>query len=91
MRLIRRRRRAAAAFSRGPRLTMSSAFHIQRSTSVLRGKIRVLVVDDSLVIRHLVKVALEESPEIEVRRGGQRHGGVGADSDPQARRDHARY
>jgi two-component system chemotaxis response regulator CheB len=29
-------------------------------------KIRVLVVDDSLVIRHLLKVALEEAPDIEV-------------------------
>jgi two-component system chemotaxis response regulator CheB len=48
---------------------------IQRSTSVPRGKIRVLVVDDSLVIRHLVKVALEESPEIEV---------VGAEANGQA-------
>jgi two-component system chemotaxis response regulator CheB len=38
---------------------------VVRSTKAA-GKIRVLVVDDSLVIRHLVSQALREDPEIEV-------------------------
>jgi len=38
-----------------------------RGTRAAAGKrIRVLIVDDSLVIRHLLKVALEEAPDIEV-------------------------
>jgi two-component system chemotaxis response regulator CheB len=34
--------------------------------STTRGKIRVLIVDDSLVIRHLLRQALQEDPAIEV-------------------------
>jgi two-component system chemotaxis response regulator CheB len=37
-----------------------------RGTRVAQGKIRVLVVDDSVVIRHLVMHALREEPDIEV-------------------------
>lgn len=39
---------------------------VVRGTNAPAGKIRVLVVDDSLVIRHLVTQALREDPEIEV-------------------------
>ena len=37
-----------------------------RGTRAAQGKIRVLVVDDSVVIRHLVMHALREEPDIEV-------------------------
>jgi two-component system, chemotaxis family, protein-glutamate methylesterase/glutaminase len=37
-----------------------------RGTRAAQGKIRVLVVDDSVVIRHLVLHALREEPDIEV-------------------------
>ena len=37
-----------------------------RGTRATQGKIRVLVVDDSVVIRHLVMHALREEPDIEV-------------------------
>lgn len=46
-----------------------------RWTRTPGGRIRVLVVDDSLVIRHLVKEALKGDPELEV---------VGAESDGAA-------
>ena len=37
-----------------------------RSVSTTNGKVRVLLVDDSVVIRHLVREALESDPGIEV-------------------------
>ncbi len=39
---------------------------VPRAMSSHRGKIRVLVVDDSVVIRHLLRQALHEDPDIDV-------------------------
>lgn len=39
---------------------------IPRATSIAGRKVRVLVVDDSVVIRHLVQQALEEDPGLDV-------------------------
>ena len=44
----------------------SHAWTAPRGTRPAQGKIRVLVVDDSVVIRHLVMHALREEPDIEV-------------------------
>ena len=53
----------------------SSTWTALRGTRAAQGKIRVLVVDDSVVIRHLVMHALGEEPDIEV---------VGAEGDGAA-------
>ncbi|MCX6623208.1 MAG: chemotaxis response regulator protein-glutamate methylesterase [Acidobacteria bacterium] len=46
---------------------MSAApLHVPRATLARGGRIRVLVVDDSVVIRHLLRKALEEDPDVEV-------------------------
>jgi two-component system chemotaxis response regulator CheB len=37
-----------------------------RSTIATNGKVRVLIVDDSVVIRHLLREALKAAPEVEV-------------------------
>jgi two-component system chemotaxis response regulator CheB len=52
-----------------------SAVVTPRGTARTGGKIRVLIVDDSLVIRHLIDRALSDDPEIEV---------VGAEADGAA-------
>jgi len=46
-------------------VTIPSA-QLPRGTNKPGGKIRVLVVDDSIVIRHLLRQALQEDPDIEV-------------------------
>ena len=38
---------------------------IVRGASAASGKIRVLAVDDSVVIRHLLREALQQDPDIE--------------------------
>ncbi len=43
----------------------SSISHVVRGTSAPGGKIRVMAVDDSVVIRHLIREALYQDPEIE--------------------------
>ena len=59
---------------------MNAALPFMRLPARTTGeKIRVLVVDDSLVIRHLVRQALSEEPRIEV---------VGADADGIAALEH---
>lgn len=45
---------------------ITDARTLVRGTSTTNGKIRVLVVDDSLVIRHLVMQALREEPDVEI-------------------------
>ena len=52
-----------------------------RGTKAANGKIRVLVVDDSLVIRHLVSQALKEDPDIEVV-GSEANGKLALDRIP---------
>jgi two-component system chemotaxis response regulator CheB len=44
----------------------ANAWTALRGTRAATGKIRVLIVDDSVVIRHLVMHALREEPDIEV-------------------------
>lgn len=53
----------------------SHAWTALRGTRAAQGRIRVLVVDDSVVIRHLVMHALRDEPDIEV---------VGAEADGAA-------
>jgi two-component system, chemotaxis family, protein-glutamate methylesterase/glutaminase len=53
----------------------SNTWAALRGTRTAQGKIRVLVVDDSVVIRHLVLHALREEPDIEI---------VGAEGDGMA-------
>ena len=45
---------------------IDAALAVPRATKAPQGKIRVLVVDDSVVTRHLVRQALQEAPGIEV-------------------------
>ncbi len=51
----------------------TSLTSVLRGTRASGGKIRVLIVDDSVVIRHLLRQALEEDSEIDVV-GAERHG-----------------
>ena len=57
-----------------------------RGTRAAQGKIRVLVVDDSVVIRHLVMHALREEPDIEVV-GAEANGADALSRIPQVRPD----
>ena len=54
----------------------TAPYQTPRATVSRRGKIRVLVVDDSVVIRHLLRQALHEDPDVEVV--GEEGSGVGA-------------
>jgi two-component system chemotaxis response regulator CheB len=57
-----------------------------RGTRAAQGKIRVLVVDDSVVIRHLVIHALREEPDIEVV-GAEANGAAALSRIPEVRPD----
>jgi two-component system, chemotaxis family, protein-glutamate methylesterase/glutaminase len=59
---------------------------VPRGLSSSTGRIRVLVVDDSVVIRHLLRQALEEDPAIEVV-GAEANGVAALARIPQVRPD----
>jgi two-component system chemotaxis response regulator CheB len=66
---------------------MSAApLSVVRSQKMSGGRIRVLIVDDSVVIRHLVRQALIEDPEIEVV-GAEANGAAALAAIPQLRPD----
>jgi two-component system chemotaxis response regulator CheB len=66
---------------------MSAAtINVVRSLRTTGGRIRVLVVDDSLVIRHLVRQALGEEPAIEVV-GAEANGAAALAAIPRVRPD----
>jgi len=57
-----------------------------RGTAVTAGKVRVLIVDDSVVIRHLLREALQSDPAIDVV-GAEANGVAALERIPQVRPD----